>query len=120
MSTSNYPKVVPTRAPIRSGPIPAPSHLEEPERELFRSIVNEFRIDDAGSIELLVTACEAHQRCRLAREQIDKAGMIITDRFGMRPHPLLKTEASARAAYLASLRALNLEPPQAGKKWIAR
>jgi P27 family predicted phage terminase small subunit len=121
MSTSQYPKVVPTRAPLRSGPTPAPEHLEEQERDLFRSIVTEFRIDDAGSIELLITACEAHQRCRVCRETIDREGMTMKDRFGiLTSHPLLKAEASARGQYLAALRALNLEPPPPSKKWIAR
>jgi|GraSoiStandDraft_27_1057306.scaffolds.fasta_scaffold111800_2 P27 family predicted phage terminase small subunit len=121
MPTSQFPKVVPTRNPLRSGPVSPPTHLDEEEQALFRSIVNEFRIDDAGSVELLVTACEAHARCRVCRETIDKEGMTVKDRFGvLQPHPLLKTEASARGQYLASLRALNLEPPQPSKRWIAR
>ncbi len=111
MPTSQFPKVVPTRNPLRSGPVSPPTHLDEEEQALFRSIVNEFRIDDAGGVELLVTACEAHARCRVCRETIDKEGMTVK---------LLKTEASARGQYLASLRALNLEPPQPSKRWIAR
>jgi hypothetical protein len=49
MPTSQFPKVVPTRNPLRSGPVSPPTHLDEEEQALFRSIVNEFRIDDAGS-----------------------------------------------------------------------
>jgi phage terminase small subunit len=121
MSTSPYPKVVPTRAPIRSGPIPPPSHLEPEEVALFKSIVAEFRVDDIGSLQLLTTACEAHARCRICRERIDKEGMTLPDRFGvLQPHPLLKAEASARAAYLSSLRALNLEPPAPSKRWVVK
>jgi hypothetical protein len=121
MSTSQYPKVVPTRSPIRSGPIPPPAHLEPEEAALFKSIVAEFRVDDIGSLQLLTTAMEAHQRCRLAREAVAKDGMMLADRFGtLQPHPLLKTEASARGQYLAALRALNLEPPQPSKRWTAR
>jgi phage terminase small subunit len=121
MPTSQYPKVVPTRAPIRSGPVPPPAHFESEEIELYESIVREFRIDDIGSIELLVVACEAHARCRICRETINREGMTVKDRFGvMQPHPLLKAEASARGQYLAALRALNLEPPAAGKRWMAR
>jgi phage terminase small subunit len=121
MSTSQYPKVVPTRAPIRSGPIPAPSHLEPEEAALFKSIVAEFRVDDVGSLQLLTVACEAHQRCRLAREAITREGMTIKDRFGiLTSHPLLKAEASARGQYLAALRVLNLEPPPPAKRWTAR
>jgi hypothetical protein len=121
MSTSAYPKVVPTRAPIRSGPIPPPAHLEPEEAALFKSIVAEFRVDDIGSLQLLITAMEAHGRCRLAREAVAKDGMMLADRFGtLQPHPLLKTEASARGQYLAALRALNLEPPSPSKRWVVK
>jgi hypothetical protein len=120
MSTSPYPKVVPTRSPIRSGPIPAPAHLEEPERELFRSIVTEFRVDDIGSLQLLTTAMEAHHRCRVCREAVAEDGLVLKDRFGvLQPHPLLKTEASARGQYLAALKQLNLEPPAPSRRWGA-
>jgi Phage terminase, small subunit len=112
--------VVPTRAPIRSGPI-LPPHLEPEEAALFKSIVAEFRVDDVGSLQLLTTAMEAHQRCRLAREAVAKDGMMLPDRFGtLQPHPLLKAEASARGQYLAALKQLNLEPPAPSKRWIAR
>jgi hypothetical protein len=95
--------------------------LEEPERELFRSIVTEFRVDDIGSLQLLTIACEAHARARLCRERIDAEGMTAKDRFGiLQPHPLLKTEVSARGQYLASLRALNLEPPAPSKRWVVK
>jgi P27 family predicted phage terminase small subunit len=121
MSTSNYPRAVPTRSPLRSGPVLPPSHLEAEEAALFKSIVAEFRVDDVGSLQLLTTAMEAHQRCRVCRETIDKEGMTVADRFGtLQPHPLLKAETSARGQYLAALRALNLEPPTPSKKWIAR
>jgi hypothetical protein len=120
MPTSAWPKTSPTRSRI-SGLTPCPAHLEAQEAALFRKIQTEFAIDDVGSIALLVTALEAHQRCRVARETIDEQGMTVKDRFGvLQPHPLLKTEASARGQYLAALRALNLEPPAPSKRWIAR
>jgi Phage terminase, small subunit len=120
MSTSPWPKTVPTRDRI-SGPAPPPAHLEAEEAALFKSIVAEFRVDDIGSLQLLTTAMEAHARCRICRETIDKEGMTVKDRFGvLQPHPLLKTEASARGQYLAALRALNLEPPQPAKRWMVK
>jgi hypothetical protein len=120
MPTSPWPKMVATRDRL-SGPSPCPAHFEEEEAVLFRKIQTEFAIDDIGSVELLVVACEAHARCRAARLQIDKEGMTLKDRFGiLAQHPLLKTEASARGQYLAALRALNLEPPQPAKRWTAR
>jgi phage terminase small subunit len=109
MPTNQFPKVVPSRESIQSR-VPCPAHLEEEEQALFKEIVAEFKVDDIGSLQLLTTAMEAHQRCRLAREAVAKDGMMVPDRFGtLQPHPLLKTEASARGQYLAALRALNLE-----------
>jgi hypothetical protein len=98
--------------------MPCPSHLQEPEKSLFRQIMSEFQIDDSGSVQLLIVACEAHARARACREQIDAAGLVIRDRFGIsQPHPLLKTEVSARGQYLAALKALNLEPPKPGRSY---
>jgi P27 family predicted phage terminase small subunit len=120
MPTSQFPKTVPTRNRL-SGPAPPPAHLDEQEQALFRTIVTEFRIDDAGSIELLITACEAHARCRTCREAIDRDGLTVTDRFGcVVPHPLLRSETSARGQYLAALKQLNLEPPQPAKRWMVK
>jgi Phage terminase, small subunit len=114
MPTSPWPKTPPTRDRITKLQ-PYPPHFAEPEKLLFRQIVSEFVIADAGSEQLLITACEAHARARLCREAVDRDGMMVVDRFGVKqPHPLLKAEASARGQYLASLRALNLEPPKPG------
>jgi hypothetical protein len=87
-----------------------PAHLEEEEATLFREIVAGFRVDDPGSVQLLITAMEAHQRARHCRMRIDQDGEAVTDRFGqIRQHPLLASERDARGQFLASMRALNLE-----------
>ena len=77
---------------------------------MFRQLISEFRIDDAGSISLLVVACEAHQRARRARERITKDGEVVKDRFGqLRAHPSVAIERDARDAYLRAMRALRLD-----------
>lgn len=89
---------------------PPPPHLEPPEQALFRQLISEFRIDDAGSISLLTTAMEAHQRARRARERIAVDGETIKDRFGqLRAHPCVAIERDARDAYLRAMRALRLD-----------
>jgi hypothetical protein len=46
------------------------------------------------------------------RKVVDEEGLVIEGRCGTRvAHPLLKIEAAARAAYLAAMRGLRLEPP---------
>ncbi len=87
-----------------------PSHLEETERGLWASLIAEHKLADPGSLAILRTAMEAHQRSRRCREAIDRDGEAIKDRFGqIKPHPLLPAERDARAAFLAGMKALKLE-----------
>jgi P27 family predicted phage terminase small subunit len=93
---------------------PAPAHLDETEAALFRRLVQEFAIDDSGSISLLTVACEAHQRMREAREQVAEDGTTFKDRFGqLRQHPAVAIERDARNDFLRAMRVLNLKvgPP---------
>jgi phage terminase small subunit len=89
---------------------PPPSHLERPEKELWRELMESHCFDDAASLALLRTALEAHQRARRCREAVDRNGEAVEDRFGqLKPHPLLAAERDARAAFLSGMRALNLD-----------
>jgi hypothetical protein len=88
----------------------APRHLEAPERRLWREITGEFAFDDPASLALLCSALDAHQRARRCRLVIDNEGETVRDRFQqLRAHPLLAAERDARAAFLAAMRALNLD-----------
>jgi phage terminase small subunit len=110
VSASPWPKPQPAHSPVTKL-TPPPSHLEPPEATLFRELVRDFQIDDAGAISLLTAACEAHQRARRARERIDREGEVVTDRFGQpRAHPCICMERDSRDAFLRSMRALNLKP----------
>jgi hypothetical protein len=61
-------------------------------------------------LALLRTTLEAHQRTRHCREAIDRDGEALADRFGqLKPHPLLAAERDARSAFLAGMKALNLD-----------
>jgi hypothetical protein len=89
---------------------PAPCHLEEPEKNLWRDLTTSHTFDDAASLALLRTALEAHQRARRCRETVDRDGEAVRDRFDqLKPHPLLAAERDARAAFMAGMRALNLD-----------
>ena len=108
-------RTLPTRprAPaMRSAhkPPAMPRHLQAPERALWRDLVRDFTFNDVASLALLRSALEAHQRARRCRVVIDREGMTMRDRFGqVRAHPLLGPERDARAAFLAMMRALNLD-----------
>lgn len=113
--SSPKPRALPKRQ--RSAPPPrkprgvlAPRHLEAVERAMWRAITAEFLFADPASLALLRSALEAHQRARECRLAIDKDGLTTQDRFGqVRAHPLLAAERDARAAFLAAMRALNLD-----------
>jgi hypothetical protein len=94
---------------------PAPSHLDEPERQLWVGLVRDYKFDDQASLELLQSALEAKMRSRRCRERIDEEGETWRDDKGnLRPHPLLAAERSARASYLGIMRMLRLDTT--GKK----
>jgi hypothetical protein len=93
----------------------APAHLEKPERDLWANIVRTFKFDDEGSLEILASALEARMRSRRCREAINKEGEVWRDhRGGLRPHPLLNAERSARSSYIGAMRLLRLDT--SGKK----
>lgn len=91
-------------------PASTPKNLSSEAKSIWRRLVAAYGIDDEGGFEILRTGLEAHDRMRGAHAQIEREGMTFTDRFGQsKAHPLLSVERDARAQYLASLKALNLD-----------
>jgi hypothetical protein len=85
-------------------------HLDPPERRLHRDLSACADLGDTYSQKILLTALEAHQRARLAREAIDKAGMTFIDKAGqIKAHPLLCVERDSRSAFLTGMRLLNID-----------
>ena len=94
-----------------------PEHLSQEARAFFKSISEDYLITDAAGLKILTVACEAYDRAQAARAKIDEDGLTVTDKFNqIKPHPLLSNERDSRAAFLAGLKALNLdiEPLQNG------
>jgi len=90
--------------------IKAPNHLSKESQKIWAEILTEYSIDDAAGLRILRVALEAYDRAQAARASIDKIGMMFKDRFGCpKPHPLLATERDSRAAFLAGMKALNLD-----------
>lgn len=87
-----------------------PKHLSGEAKKLWRDLVSEYSIDDAGGLAILKTGLEAYDRATAARLEIDREGMSIVDRFGAKkPHPLIPAERDARGQWLAALKQLNLD-----------
>jgi hypothetical protein len=88
----------------------APKHLTKESKRIWREILNEYQIDDTAGLKILRVSLEAFDRAQAARVQIDLDGMTVQDRFGAKkPHSLLPIERDSRAAFLAGLKALNLD-----------
>jgi P27 family predicted phage terminase small subunit len=87
-----------------------PTHISAVAKKLWIDIFTEYSIDDAAGMAILRVALESFDRSQAARKAINKAGMTVTGRDGqVRSHPLLTVERDNRAAFLAGLKALNLD-----------
>jgi hypothetical protein len=90
------------------------SVLEPPRKlgragvSLWSSVQREYRIDDAGGIELLMQACTALDRVEAVAAQINTDGEIIKTRTGLRSHPLIKEETALRALVCRTLQKLGI------------
>ena len=72
---------------------------------LWRAVNAEYRIDDAGGVEML-SACQALDRAEGLRARIDEDGAIIRTTTGLRDHLGLKHEVASRAFVVRTLTAL--------------
>jgi hypothetical protein len=89
-----------------------PRRLAEPGRSLWKRVTAEYKIDDAGGVEILTLACESLDRAEALHAQIERDGPVIVTRNGVKDHPALKHELSNRAFVARSLSrlGLNFEP----------
>lgn len=96
--------------PISAARDTAPVHLGEHGRRLWRDLIADHGIDDAGGRAMLLRACEALDRLRQVQVQIATDGLTTKGYRGqVRPHPLLSVEAEQSRILLACFRALNLD-----------
>lgn len=95
--------------PPEAVPVASPDKLGPHGQALWGRVHAEYRIEDAGGIELLVLACLARDRAATCREQIDRDGELIATKHGPREHPLLRAELGAMAFCVKTLRALGLD-----------
>lgn len=100
-------------------PTEPPATLREPGRALWRGVMAQYAIVDAGGLEILRQACAACDRAAQYAAIIDAEGPMILTKTGLREHPLIKHEIAARAltARLIARLGLDLEPlrPQPGR-----
>jgi hypothetical protein len=76
---------------------------------LWRDVLVAYEFSDRASYETLAQACSAADRAAEMAEQIDRDGVAIRTKTGLRDHPLLKHELAARAFVVRSLAKLGLD-----------
>jgi hypothetical protein len=88
--------------------MPPPRKLGEHGLALWNSLQREYRIEDAGGVEILAQACTALDRAEALRGRIDQDGEVIVTRSGLKTHPALKDEMAARMFITRSLSKLGV------------
>src|SRR5947209_18082856 len=91
----------------------APEHLHPETRAWFEETIRDYELE-SHHVRLLSLACEAWDRGVTARQEIDRHGLTVEDRFGFpRARPEVAIERDARIAFARLCRELDLdaEPP---------
>ena len=104
------PRLVSSSLPPSSvNPPPPPEDLGEPEQQIWRDIVADWR-GPRLSYAVLADALRAHQTAREARATVAEEGMTVVGRDNqVRAHPLLAIERSAIASYQRQLKVLGIK-----------
>jgi hypothetical protein len=76
---------------------------------LWRAILGEYGVEDAGGIEMLLQACQALDRAEACRDHIDRDGEVLRTKTGMKDHPALKHEIANRSFVVRTLHRLGLD-----------
>lgn len=83
--------------------------LSPRSRALFAQMVEEYRIDDLGGTQILLSGLKSLDLATTAEAVVERDGPVTRDRWGqLRANPAAAIARDARAAWLAALRALNL------------
>lgn len=77
--------------------------------KLWHRITTDFTIEDEAGRELLAQACRALDRAEACRQAIERDGEVVRGRYGLREHPLLRTELASRAFLARTLARLGLD-----------
>jgi hypothetical protein len=93
-----------TKIVALSTPPQPPSSLAEHGAKLWRSILKQYRIEDAGGLAILEQACIARDRSTSYAATIKRDGAMIRGK----PHALLRHEREERLAEVRLLQRLGL------------
>jgi len=85
-----------------------PSSLGEPGAKLWRAIMKQYVIRDAGGLAILEQACISRDRSTSFAAIIKRDGAMVRGTAAMREHPLIKHEREERALESRLLQKLGL------------
>ena len=89
--------------------LPAYRALTPAARRLYKQMTLEYQIQDTGGRRILLSGLRSLDLAEAAEAQLDADGAVLADRWGQKKaHPAWSVARDARAAWLASLRLLNL------------
>ena len=71
---------------------------------LWRSIMSEYQIEDGGGLSMLAQACIALDRAEQCRVQIERDGVVLRTKTGLKDDPALKHELASRSFVVRTLR----------------
>jgi P27 family predicted phage terminase small subunit len=88
-----------------------PAHLSKKMKAFWRSVFQRKTLQEY-QIEILLKACEAHDRAEQARRILKREGLTYEDRFGQpRSRPEVAIERDSRAQYAKLLDQAGLFDP---------
>jgi hypothetical protein len=99
-----------------TGDLPLPAALRETGAALWRSVTSDYVLSDPGSVETLYQACCAADRAADCAAAVERDGITVRTPSGLKEHPLVKVELTARSltCRLLARLGLNLEPLRDG------
>lgn len=87
-----------------------PKALSPAAKRLWRDLMAEYALSDVAAKAILTAGLEAFDRMSAAKTLLDADGPVIEDRWKQKKmHPAACIEKDSRAAWMAALKALNLD-----------
>jgi hypothetical protein len=97
-----------------------PSHLKVPGRKWAKKISEMLNVSE-GESDAIIMAAECINRMASAREQIDRDGVTVNDRFGIpKCHPAVIVERDQKVLFLQICRSLKIFNQMAGVDPLAQ
>jgi hypothetical protein len=98
----------PTLKLVSASTTQLPRKFGEHGRALYDAIMSEYDISESGCVEVLLQICSTRDRQQELNAQIERDGVVIMTKTGMREHPALKHELACRAFITRNLQRLGL------------